>query len=143
MRVSAGTEGAPDIYFMWAGLGLGGEFISLGVSDPLDAEYESMGWNDRFLGSSLTKTMYDGHHHGVPYTNHGMVVYYRSDLFERAGITESIATVASWANMTGTTGRIEKNKMILFTIMLIDRFFVFSQCWPPGTVSLAAYFCCS
>ena len=30
--------------------------------------------------------------HGVPYTNHGMVVYYRKDLFEAAGITEEPKT---------------------------------------------------
>ena len=30
--------------------------------------------------------------YGVPYTNHGMVVYYRKDLFEQAGITEEPTT---------------------------------------------------
>jgi raffinose/stachyose/melibiose transport system substrate-binding protein len=87
LRVVAGTEAAPDIYFMWAGLGLGGEFVNLGVSDVLDAEYEALGWNDRFVGASLSKTIYDGMHQAVPYTVHGMVVYYRTDLFEKAGIT--------------------------------------------------------
>ena len=87
LRVVAGTEAAPDIYFMWAGLGLGGEFVSLGVSDPLDAEYESMDWNDRFLATSISKTEYDGVRMAVPYTVHGMIVYYRLDSFEQAGIT--------------------------------------------------------
>lgn len=87
LRVVAGTEAAPDIYFMWAGLGLGGEFVNLGISDPLDAEYESLGWTDRLLATSQSKTIYDGVHHGVPYTVHGMVVYYRLDAFEQAGIT--------------------------------------------------------
>jgi len=87
LRVVAGTEAAPDIYFMWAGLGLGGEFVSLGVSDSLDAEYESLGWSDRFLATSISKTQYDGVHMAVPYTVHGMIVYYRLDSFEQAGIT--------------------------------------------------------
>jgi raffinose/stachyose/melibiose transport system substrate-binding protein len=92
LRVAAGTDAAPDIYFMWAGLGLGGEFVNLGVSEPLDADYEALGWNDRFLPSSLSKTEYDGVHQGVPYTVHGMVVYYRKDAFEQAGITEEPQT---------------------------------------------------
>ncbi len=92
MRVAAGTEAMPDIYFMWAGLGLAGEFVSLDVSEPLDDVFADMGWNDRFLGSALVKTHYNDQMHGVPYTNHGMVVYYRKDLFETAGITAEPTT---------------------------------------------------
>ncbi len=92
MRVAAGTDGFPDVYFNWAGLGLGGEFVNLGVSEPLDDAYASLGWNDRFLGGALSKTQYNGQQHGVPYTIHGMVVYYRKDSFEQAGITEEPKT---------------------------------------------------
>ncbi len=92
MRVAAGTDGFPDIFFNWAGLGLGGEFVNLGVSAPLDEAYTSLGWNDRFLGGALSKTQYNGQMHGVPYTIHGMVVYYRKDSFEQAGITEEPTT---------------------------------------------------
>jgi raffinose/stachyose/melibiose transport system substrate-binding protein len=92
MRVAAGTDGFPDIFFNWAGLGLGGEMVNLGVSAPLDEAYEQYGWNDRFLGAALAKTQYNGQQHGVPYTIHGMVVYYRKDAFEQAGITEEPKT---------------------------------------------------
>jgi raffinose/stachyose/melibiose transport system substrate-binding protein len=92
MRVAAGTDGFPDIFFNWAGLGLGGEMVNLGVSAPLDEAYSSLGWNDRFLGAAIAKTAYNGEMHGVPYTIHGMVVYYRKDAFEQAGITEEPTT---------------------------------------------------
>jgi raffinose/stachyose/melibiose transport system substrate-binding protein len=92
LRVVAGTEAAPDIYFMWAGLGLGGEFVNLGISEPLNDVYESTGWNDRFLPTSLSRTAYGEEQHGVPYTVHGMVVYYRKDAFEQAGITAEPTT---------------------------------------------------
>jgi raffinose/stachyose/melibiose transport system substrate-binding protein len=92
MRVAAGTDSAPDIYFMWAGLGLGGEFVNLGVSEPLDTAYEQYGWNDRFVAPALAKTQYNEQQYGVPYTIHGMVVYYRKDAFEQAGITEEPQT---------------------------------------------------
>jgi raffinose/stachyose/melibiose transport system substrate-binding protein len=92
MRVAAGTDGFPDIFFNWAGLGLGGEMVNLGVSGPLDESYDSLGWNDRFLGAALAKTAYNGEMHGVPYTIHGMVVYYREDSFEQAGISAEPTT---------------------------------------------------
>ena len=92
LRVAAGTSEEPDIYFMWAGLGLGGEFVNLGVAAPLDDYYAEMGWSDRFTGPALAKTHYGESMYGVPYTNHGMVVYYRKDLFEEAGITEEPST---------------------------------------------------
>ena len=39
LRVALGTEAFPDIYFMWAGLGLGGEFVNAGASAPLAEAY--------------------------------------------------------------------------------------------------------
>ena len=36
LRVASGSDQAPDIYFMWAGLGLGGEFIKSGLALPMD-----------------------------------------------------------------------------------------------------------
>jgi raffinose/stachyose/melibiose transport system substrate-binding protein len=87
IRVAVGTSAMPDIYFMWAGLGLGGEYVKLGAAAPLDDIYAAKGWKDRFLGSALTKTQYDGKTYGVPYTNHGMGIYYNKALLEQAGVT--------------------------------------------------------
>jgi raffinose/stachyose/melibiose transport system substrate-binding protein len=92
LRVTAGTAEEPDVYFMWAGLGLGGEFVNLGVAAPLDEAYASKDWNDRFTAPSLAKTWYGDHQYGVPYTNHGMILHYRKDAFEAAGITEEPTT---------------------------------------------------
>jgi raffinose/stachyose/melibiose transport system substrate-binding protein len=92
LRVAAGTAEEPDIYFMWAGLGLGGEFVNLGVAAPLDEAYASTDWNERFTAPSLAKTWYGEHQYGVPYTNHGMILHYRKDAFEQAGITEEPTT---------------------------------------------------
>ncbi len=48
LRIAAQSDQAPDIYFMWAGLGLGGEFVNAGLSLPLDDYYASYGWDDHF-----------------------------------------------------------------------------------------------
>ena len=92
LRVAAGTSEEPDIWFNWAGLGLAGEFINLGLAAPLEDVYAEKGWTERFTAPSLAKTHYGESMYGVPYTNHGMVVYYRKDLFEQAGITEEPKT---------------------------------------------------
>lgn len=87
LRVAMGTEAFPDIYFMWAGLGLGGEFVNAGASAPLDDVYTSMGWEERFVPPALAAAKQYGPYHGVPEVTHGQGLYYRKDAFEKAGIT--------------------------------------------------------
>jgi raffinose/stachyose/melibiose transport system substrate-binding protein len=89
MRVTIGSAGAPDIYFMWAGLGLGGEFVLAGASAPLDEAYAEYGWDDRFVEAALANSkLYLNERHGVPFNQHPQALYYRKDLFEQAGITD-------------------------------------------------------
>jgi raffinose/stachyose/melibiose transport system substrate-binding protein len=93
MRVAAGSDQGPDIYFMWAGLGLGGEFVKAGLSLPLDKYYKQYGWSDRFLPSAASfADLYPGGKHGVPYSFKGEAIYYNKKLFEQAGITAEPTT---------------------------------------------------
>jgi raffinose/stachyose/melibiose transport system substrate-binding protein len=93
LRVAAGSDQGPDIYFMWGGLGLGGEFVNAGLSTPLDDAYAQFGWDERFVPTALgPSNAYEGGRHGVPYTVHGMALYYNTALFEQAGITEEPQT---------------------------------------------------
>jgi raffinose/stachyose/melibiose transport system substrate-binding protein len=93
MRVAAGSDQGPDIYFMWAGLGLGGEFVKAGLSLPLDKYYQQYGWSDRFLPSAAAfADLYPGGKHGVPSSFKGEAIYYNKKLFEQAGITAEPTT---------------------------------------------------
>jgi raffinose/stachyose/melibiose transport system substrate-binding protein len=93
LRVAAGSDQGPDIYFMWAGLGLGGEFVKAGLSLPLDKYYQQYGWGDRFLPSAAAfADLYPGGKHGVPFTFKGEAIYYNKKLFEQAGITAEPTT---------------------------------------------------
>lgn len=93
LRVASGSEQAPDIYFMWGGLGLGGEFVKSGLSLPLDKYYAEYKWDDRFLASALSfSKAYPGGRHGVPYTFHGEALYFNKALFAKAGITSEPKT---------------------------------------------------
>jgi raffinose/stachyose/melibiose transport system substrate-binding protein len=86
LRTTLGTNGAPDIFFSWAGPGLGGEFIDAGASLDLEKYYEEYGWADRFSeGTMATVTQY-GAYDGVPYTQRAEALFYNKDLFAEAGV---------------------------------------------------------
>ena len=88
LRVAGGSDQAPDIYFMWAGLGLGGEFIKSGLAAPMDKYYTQYKWDDEFIAPALAfSKQYTGGRFGLPSTFRGEAVYYNKALFQKAGIT--------------------------------------------------------
>ena len=93
LRVAAGSNKGPDIYFSWAGLGLGGEYVKAGLSAPLDKYYTEYKWNDELLPAAAAfADLYAGGKQGVPFTFKGEAVYYNKKLFQQAGITEEPKT---------------------------------------------------
>src|SRR5262245_23730623 len=47
LRIAAASKAGPDIYYLWAGFGLGGEFVTAGLSAPLDDYYKQYKRSDR------------------------------------------------------------------------------------------------
>lgn len=93
LRVAAGSDSGPDIFFSWAGLGLGGEYVNAGMALPMDKYYEEYGWNDTLMPTAVSfADDYEGGLHGVPFTFKGEAIYYNKTLFEKAGITEEPTT---------------------------------------------------
>jgi raffinose/stachyose/melibiose transport system substrate-binding protein len=93
LRVAAGSDQAPDIFFMWAGLGLGGEFIKSGLALPMDKYYSQYKWDDEFIAPALSfSKQYPGGRFGVPSTFRGEAIYYNKALFAKAGITSEPKT---------------------------------------------------
>jgi raffinose/stachyose/melibiose transport system substrate-binding protein len=86
LRTTLGTNGAPDIFFSWAGPGLGGEFIDAGASLDLEQYYEEYGWADRFSETTLSGVTQYGGYDGVPYTQRLEALFYNKDLFAEAGV---------------------------------------------------------
>jgi raffinose/stachyose/melibiose transport system substrate-binding protein len=88
LRVAGGSDQAPDIYFMWGGLGLGGEFVKSGLALPMDKYYAQYKWDDAFIDPALAfSKQYPGGRYGLPFTFRGEAIYYNKALFEKAGIT--------------------------------------------------------
>lgn len=105
LRVAAQSSEGPDIYFMWAGLGLGGEFVKAGLSKPLDESYTQYDWDKRLLGTAVSfSKIYEGGRHGVPYTFHGEALYYNKSLFEKAGISQP---PASYDELKAAAGKLK------------------------------------
>ncbi len=92
LRTAAGTDAGPDIFAMWAGPGLGGEFVQAGVSKDITNYYEQYGWADRFTPTTIEPYTQYGGHHGVPWSQSVQVVYYNKRLFQQAGITAEPTT---------------------------------------------------
>ncbi len=94
LRTAAGTSAGPDLYMMWAGLGLGGEFVQSGVSQDLTKYYKQYNWNSRFSKVLLSHITQYGGYNGVPWTQRSEAIYYNKALFKKAGITKLPTTYA-------------------------------------------------
>lgn len=92
LRTSAGSSAGPDIYYMWAGPGLGGEFVKNNVSLDLTKYYKQYNWESRFPPATVTNYTQYGGYQGVPWTQRGEVVYYNKKLFQQAGISSTPTT---------------------------------------------------
>lgn len=88
LRVALDSGHAPDIYFSWAGLGLGGGLVRAGLAAPMDKYYKKYNWEDRFISEALSFSRYKDHRYGVPFTFRGEALYINKALFKKAGITE-------------------------------------------------------
>jgi raffinose/stachyose/melibiose transport system substrate-binding protein len=92
LRLAMNTEAAPDIFFMWGGLGQAGFFVNSGGVEPLDQYYEQYGWEDRFDAASLGAGVLNDQYYGIPFAFHAMGLWYRKDVFEASGITAEPTT---------------------------------------------------
>lgn len=68
------------------------EFAENGWIIPLN-EYVEDGYLDDFYPSAIESCSYNGQLYAIPYLVHGPVLYYRTDLFEKAGLTAAPTTL--------------------------------------------------
>ena len=86
LRVAAVSSEGPDFYYNWAGLGLGGEYVKAGLSEPLERYYDQYKWRDRLLPLAVSYAdLYPGVH-GVPYQIRNEALFYNKSLFKKAGV---------------------------------------------------------
>ena len=128
MRTTAGSNSGPDIYYNWAGPGLGGELVTSGVSLDLTKYYQQYNWTARFNDSTLKAYTQYGGYHGVPWTQRTEVIYYHKDQFAKAGITAAPTTYDQWVDAaqklkaSGTTPIAMGGKENWHVMRLLDTF---------------------
>jgi raffinose/stachyose/melibiose transport system substrate-binding protein len=89
LRIAASSKAGPDLYYMWAGLGLGGEFVKAGMSAPVEDYYAKYNWKNVLRPlADANMALYPPHRNGVPYQLNGEALYYNKALFKKAGITD-------------------------------------------------------
>jgi len=87
LRIAATSRSGPDLYYMWTGLGLGGDYVHSGLSATLDDYYKKYQWMDRLRPlADQYSNLYPPGKHGVPYQINGQALYYNKVLFKKAGI---------------------------------------------------------
>lgn len=88
LRLAAQAKQGPDIFFSWSGLGISGEYIKAGLSEPMERYYQQYGWYDEYAPAAIGFASRDasGEIHGAPFSVNGEAVYYNKALFEQAGI---------------------------------------------------------
>ncbi len=89
LRQVSGTKAGPDIYWYWAGPGLGGSLVKAGMSKDLTEYYKQYGWDNRFSAAALAGATQYGGYQGVPWTLQGQALFYNKKLFAKAGITNA------------------------------------------------------
>ncbi|MBD8519056.1 ABC transporter substrate-binding protein [Plantibacter sp. CFBP 8804] len=87
LRQVVGTPAAPDIFFQWSGLGLGGTYVEQGATLDLTEYYEKYEWDKRFTASALASVTQYGGYQGVPNTANVEAIVYNKAIFDAAGVT--------------------------------------------------------
>ncbi|QYN38787.1 extracellular solute-binding protein [Pseudonocardia sp. DSM 110487] len=143
LRTSAGTDAGPDIFYMWTGPGLGGEFVQAGVSKDISNYYEQYRWADRFTPTTIEPYTQYGGHHGVPWTQRVQVIYYNKRLFQQAGITaepttyEELVTAADRLKAAGITP-IEFGGSVNWHVMRLLDNLIETECGPEKADQLTS-----
>lgn len=105
MRTVINTDAAPDVYFMWGGIGLMGYYVNAGGTEPLQAYYDKYGWAKRFAPASMAATTFNGKLYGMPFRIRTMGLFYNKESYKKAGIDKDPTT---YAELTAANDKLVK-----------------------------------
>lgn len=93
---------APDVFFTWEG-GWAKYMIDSGYAEPLDRYYEKYSWERELNRAGTSLARIGAHQYFVPTKMAASVVWYRSDVFERYGLS----VPRSWSEMLATARQLK------------------------------------
>lgn len=133
LRTSMASGDPPDVFFMWGG-SIVKPFITAGQVEVIDNVYAEKNWTERFPAWTVERLKQDGKLYGVPFHGQGMGLYYRKDLFEKAGVTvptsyEELEGVCSKLKEAGVYCASTGGKFGWHVMRLVD-YFIETACGP-------------
>ncbi|UNX53745.1 ABC transporter substrate-binding protein [Georgenia sp. TF02-10] len=101
----AGDE-VPDVIEFNKGNADGGQLAAQGLLEPLTAEVEERGWDEKVSGTMSSFARYDelgnagsGEWYGVPNIGEYVMLYYNKEIFDQVGITELPTTLEEFEDV--------------------------------------------
>lgn len=86
LRTALLSGDPPDVFLMWGGT-IAEPYMRADQVRDLTEYYEKFNWHERFIPWAVDATRYQGAIHGVPILVRGVGYWYRTDIFERYGLT--------------------------------------------------------
>lgn len=102
---------APDVTSWYPGNRMA-PFVNAGQFEDISDLWAEQGWGDSFAAVQPTMTM-DGKQWGVPYSYYQWGIYYRTDVFEKAGIEGEPKT---WDELLSACDKLKEAGVTPFTI---------------------------
>ncbi len=108
---SAASGTMPDCFYSYSGA-IGSYYALNGFAINLDEYAAENKWDDLFLAPAIELTKWDGSIYGIPMTYNTFDVLYRSDIFEKLGLTEP----ATWDEFENCLAVLKENGITPFAI---------------------------
>lgn len=112
LRVGAGSGQMPDLWFNWGG-SLASPYNRAGLSLDLTPRLRDLQLDQTLIPTALRLAEDDGKIYGVPNRLVPMSIFYRKEMFERAGITTAPTT---FAELEATCDRLRAARITPFSL---------------------------
>lgn len=86
LRTALLSGDPPDVFLMWGGT-IAEPYMRADQVRDLKEYYDKYNWHERFIPWAVEATQYQGATYGVPMLVRGIGYWYRTDIFERYGLT--------------------------------------------------------
>ncbi|MDO9417800.1 ABC transporter substrate-binding protein [Pararhizobium sp.] len=84
--IELNSNNPPDIFYSWEG-GRAKDVIDNGFAANLDDYYAKYGWDKSLVPAGVSLATFDGHKYFVPTEVGASVVWYRTDIYEKLGLS--------------------------------------------------------
>ena len=85
-KIAASSGTLPDMWYNWCGYNYADYYAREGLCYDLTEYAEANNWDEKFLGSALDMCRYEDGLYSLPQVMTGLVVWYRTDIFEQYGL---------------------------------------------------------